>query len=369
MAASSAPSPYIGPERPGRILIVRPSAFGDVCRTVPVLVSLKRAFPDAKIDWLVQDSFAPAIAHHPDLSRVLLFQRRRLGSWHSPAIAGELWRFLRALRESRYDLVLDCQGLARSAFFTWSTRAPTRIGFANAGELGWLALTRRVPAPRTIHAVDRMLKLVEAAGCEAVRDLRLYSSPMDQSAVARLVGGAGTRYAVFAPTTRWAGKLWPGERFAGLAGRLLDDKAFGIEKIAVVGSGAERGQCAELLDLATRDARIVDLVGRTSAGELLALIEGSRLTVGSDSAAIHIAVGFSRPLVALFGPTLIDLVGPYGRAAHVVQQIVPGDTLDYKNEAAGRVLMNRITVESVLECAFSQVGERTETLPKATAAV
>ena len=121
---------------PRRILLIRPSALGDVCRTVPVLVSLKRAFPGAEVDWLVQDSFAAAVAHHPDLNGVVPFPRAALARWFSrPAVFRRAVEFLVDLGRRRYDMVIDCQGLLRSGLFTLATRAPVRVGYANAEEL------------------------------------------------------------------------------------------------------------------------------------------------------------------------------------------------------------------------------------------
>src|SRR5690606_13157489 len=100
----------------------------------------------------------------------------------------------------------------RSGFFAWATRAPRRVGFANARELGWLGLTERHGVPHERHTVDRMLELVRMAGVEPVRDLRLYAPP----ARAGREHGAGRPYAVIAPTSRWPGKRWPAKRFAAL---------------------------------------------------------------------------------------------------------------------------------------------------------
>jgi ADP-heptose:LPS heptosyltransferase len=320
---------------------------------------LRAAFPSARIDWLVQDSFAPAIASHPALSGVVAFPRGKLREWYKPSVAPELKRFLDGLGERQYDLVLDCQGLFRSGLFAMATRAPRRIGFDNAAELGWLGLTERVHAPRTSHAVDRMLMLAERAGAPPVYDMRLYSSPEDRAWAAALPelaeDGAGA-FALVAPTTRWPGKQWPLERFAELSRRVLAGGVSGVRRVALVGSPSERGQCEPLMNMLRGEPRVVDLVGRTSVGQLMALVERCEVLVGCDSAAVHMAVGFGRPLVALYGPTRVERVGPYGRSAHVVQRLIPGDVRDHKDEHAGRLMMGRITVEDVLDCAKSQFG-------------
>ncbi|MGE3107617.1 MAG: glycosyltransferase family 9 protein [Phycisphaerales bacterium] len=339
--------------------MIRPSALGDVCRTVPVVVRLRRAYPGAAVDWIVQDSFVEAASGHPDVRRVIAFPRRRFGGWWKPAVLGEMLGWLGALRRERYDMVLDCQGLARSGVFARWSGAPARIGYQQAEEGAWLALTRRVDAPMGLHTVDRMLRLADAAtGASEARpattdELRLYAPAGSRDALRGLLGGGGAvldgRYAVVAPTSRWAGKVWPGERYAEAVTTLLSDRGHGVEGAVIVGAEQERGQCGELLRLAERgELNVIDAIGRTSVGALMALVERAGLVIGSDSACVHMAVGFDRPLVALYGPTDVARVGPYGRAASVIQKLKPGDRFDHKDEALGRAMMERIGVEDVL---------------------
>jgi heptosyltransferase-1/heptosyltransferase-2 len=202
-----------------------------------------------------------------------------------------------------------------------------------------------------MHTVDRMLSLARAAGATPVPDLRLYAPESDRAAVAADPDLSSAPFAVLAPTSRWPGKRWPIDRFVRLAERMLRDPrlAGGAERLVIVGGPEERNQCGPLLDLAAREPRLVDRIGTTSVGGLLALVERSRLVVANDSAVLHIAVGFDRPMVALFGPTRVDRVGPYGRSADVVQHVTPADRLDHKNAESGRRLMERITVDDVLD--------------------
>lgn len=344
-------------EAPHRILLIRPSALGDVCRSVPLLVSLHRAFPHAPIDWLVQEGFEPAIAHHPDLGgaggRPIPFPRRRIALprlWR-PSSAAELRRFLASLRSPRYDLVIDAQGLGRSGLFAWWTGAATRVGFADAREMGWAGVNKRIRVEPALHTVDRMLGLLEGAGIPPIPDMRLYTSERDREAIDdRLVG---KRYAVLAPTSRWAGKAWPADRFAALAQALLASPA--LDAVALVGAHNERHQCAPLTDLSNNEPRVVDLIGQTNIGSLMATIEACTLLVANDSAALHMGVGFDRPLVALFGPTRTDRVGPYQRDHDVIQPSPPPEGVSHKDEAAGRALMERITAAQVIDAALARL--------------
>ncbi|MFI4898440.1 MAG: glycosyltransferase family 9 protein [Phycisphaerales bacterium JB059] len=338
---------------PEKILIIRPSALGDVCRSVPVLVSLKRAFPEAQVDWLVQDSFRDAVSAHPDLHSVVPFDRRGMGRASRRGNLGPMWRLAGSLRRAGYHLVVDAQGLFRSGFFAGATGAERRIGYRNARELGWVFCNERHRVDRSMHSVDRMLALLERAGIEPVRQLRLFTPESGRAWVTRhhpeLNEGG---YVVLAPTSRWVAKQWPDARFAELCGALLERS---VARVVLVGGPGEAAQCPTLGALGERDPRVLNLIGATGIDALMALIERCDLLVANDSAALHMGVGFERELVALYGPTRVDLVGPYRRDADVIQHVSPGDPMNHKIDANGS-LMERIGVDEVLGACVRRLG-------------
>lgn len=331
-----------------------------------MLASLRAAFPSARIDWLVQDTFADAVAHHPALGGgtgggegsggVVAFPRRKFSRWASPSVTGDVVRWMRGLRRAKYDMAIDAQGLARSGIFAYATGARTRVGYADAPEGAWLAYTIRADAPKTLHTVDRMMRLLTPLAVPPVMDMRLYPPPEEMEKVRTDPALVGKRFAVIAATSRWPGKQWAADRFAIVAERLVSDPVYGLDAAVLVGANGERGQIGPLLGLVGRERRIVDKVGATSIGGLMALVQASSLVVANDSAALHMAVAFERPLVALFGPTRVDLVGPYKRERDVLQHVTPSDKLDHKNAAVGKLLMDRITVAEVLARAQGAVA-------------
>jgi heptosyltransferase I len=345
------------------ILLIRPSALGDVCRSVPVIASLRRAYPGARIDWLVQEQFADAIWHHPALSEAILFDRRGIGSALKRGDIRPLTLLTGKLKSAQYDLAIDAQGLARSSYFAFASGARRRIGFARpeSRELAFLGYNRRTAVPPAAHTVDKMLALMPPAGAEPVADMRLYTGPKERAAAQAMLAERGfdvsSTYIILAPTSRWPGKRWPAEHFARAAEVLLDSGA--ADAAVIVGGKSERDQCGPLLELAGRSPRTLDLIGRTTVGELMALIQSAALVIANDSAALHMAVGFDRPLIALYGPTDISHVGPYRREADVIQHITSGDALDHKNESAGLALMERISVDEVVSAARTRLEPAT----------
>ena len=348
------------PTEPERILIIRPSALGDVCRSVPVLAALRARWPSAIIDWLVQDAFAEAIGAHPALSEVVAFPRRDLSPLARPDNLLAALRWGLALRRRRYDLVVDCQGLLRSGAMTLATGSRIRIGGADAREFSHRAYTRRVKPVANAHAVDRMMQLAQAAidtfgAAEpiAAPDMRLYTCDAARSKASNTLAGVSTnQLVVLAPTSRWPAKQWPDERFAALAREILEQTE---ACIAIVGGPGEREQCTATRAVAAGSDRVIDLVGHTGVGELMAIVERSSLVVANDSAVLHMAVGFARPLVALFGPTLPGLVGPYQRDDDVFQHERPSHASAHKN-SANAAMMASISIEEVIEAALARLS-------------
>lgn len=319
--------------QPQRILIVRPSALGDVARTVPALVSLRRAFADARIDWLVRDVFADAIAHHPDLHEVVRFPRDK---WLSAIGLGL------SLRGRRYDRVYDLQGLARSGLYTWASRAPRRVGMADAREGARRCYTSVHDVTEHQHTVDRMLAVLEADGVTAVRDMRLHTHGDDRAWAERFAHEHQLHepFAVIAPTAQWLSKQWPTDRFAALADRLPE---LGITPAAIVGTAVDRPAAEAIVDAAGGNRRLVDATGRTSVGQLTALIERAAVVIANDSAALHLAVGLGRRCIGIFGPTDPAKVGPYRYEQAVVA--APYDGANYRAERDDRSIIAKVTVD------------------------
>lgn len=325
---------------PKRILFIRPSALGDVCRSVPVIRSLRKKWPDASIDWLVQSEFIAAVSAHPALDTVIQFPRNSMGRWYTPQGLLKSLAFLHILKSKKYDLVIDGQGLARSGLFSWATRATTRIGLASAREFGWLGYTKKVDV-QCRHTVDQMLSLSEAAGAASSIDMQLYVNEEDTTWwEEQLIENKLAEYVVLAPTSRWESKQWPIERFRSVA-EYLHTRG---KQVVVVGAPHESEQIAPLLI-----DEVLNVLPDMTVGRLMAVIASSSLVIANDSAALHMAVGFNRPCIGLFGPTDPTCAGPYNCNDSVIAADVDYNKVHYRDRSIGQRIMEQIEVQTVID--------------------
>lgn len=293
------------------ILLIKPSAIGDVVHALPVLHLLRKRFPSAKISWMIAPACASLIQGHPLIDELVLFERKRFGqAWKSPAAAMALWRFLRDLHAAKFDLVIDLQGLLRSGFCAWITGAPLRVGFANAREAAHLFYTHTVDCSlERDHAVERYLKVAAALGCDT-SDVQfpLHFDEADRRHVHNLLPEMG-HFAVLLPGTNWPSKRWPVEYFAALVEPLKKDHG-----LTCIVAGAPSDA-----ELAAQIPGAINLVGKTTLRQTVALLSRAKLVIANDSGPMHIAAALGVPLVTVFGPTNPIRTGPFGRMDAVLQ--------------------------------------------------
>ncbi|MFH0963243.1 MAG: lipopolysaccharide heptosyltransferase II [Planctomycetota bacterium] len=302
-----------------RILIVKPSALGDIVHSLPLLGALRGNFPDAWIAWLVHKDFAAVLAGNGALDEVISWDR---GRWDSTRRAWEsllgFGRFLRAIELGGFDLVIDLQGLFRSGLMSYATGAPVRVGFRSARELSHKFYNVRVDGPGIpMHAVDRYLLLADRLHLRRVSvDFPIV---VDADARRRMrerfadVRDARRPLVLVSPAARWPSKEWTIDGFAYVAGALVAERR---AKVVFAGTARERSRADRIRARVGGDA--VNLAGETSLKELVALLADADLFLTNDSGPMHIADALATPLVAVFGPTDPARTGPYRQRRHVV---------------------------------------------------
>jgi len=306
-------SPLVRLDGARKVLLIKPSALGDVVHALPVAATLHRRYPHTRVDWLVEEEAAEILRDHPALGGIVVSGRKRWGRrMRGPAQLGrtlaEIGRFAADLRRRRYDAVLDLQGLLKSALYVVATGAPIRVGFAEGREGAPWVLTHRVPAPpQPVHAVERYLAL--AAAVDATEPVRTFhiSVPAHEVRVAQSVLAAAPRpRIVLHPFARWRTKLWEPEHWRAVARTLLAEGA------GVILTGSQDDESLAAAILAGLDPLPLSLVGRLSLTQLTAVLRDVDLMISVDSGPMHIAAAVGTPVVALFGPTDPRRTGPLG---------------------------------------------------------
>lgn len=300
-----------------RVLIVKISALGDVVHALPVLDYLKNANPRVKIDWLVEEGFAPLIEEHPCLRRVhrLGLKRWRRQGWR--AVISGVRSILKELRNERYDVVLDLQGNCKSGLFTLLSGVPRRYGFSSSGVREWpnlLATNRKVQLTAAEHHIsDRSLAVArEAFPMGKVRTLTgpMHVSPLARTAVEKQLSELNLSrqsLVVLQYGTTWQTKLWPLDSWQALVRRLCREDQ--LRPVLIWGNESERS-AAEEISRATGGRAVV--WPRGTLQELAALLERADLVIGGDTGPVHIAAALDTPTVSIFRVTDGSRNGPRG---------------------------------------------------------
>jgi heptosyltransferase-1 len=303
------------------VLLVKLSSIGDVVHSLPVAAAVRRRYPDAHLAWAVGPAAADLVSGNPHLSEALVVGGKGLDRDAVRAVppTGAPLALRRALRQRRFDLALDLQGLFRSALIAYLSGARDRIGFRNRQEGAFLLNNRAiVPDRRDVHAVEGYLGFAQALQAPAEPlDFTIAITEADRRAVDELVGGA-TNLVALVPGARWPTKRWPAERFAAVAEALR--REVGCTCVVVGGEGDGELACR----IQERSGgQALDLTGHTSLKQVAELFRRCRLTIANDTGPMHISAAVGTPTVAIFGPTDPVRLRPYGEGHAVVSAPTP----------------------------------------------
>jgi lipopolysaccharide heptosyltransferase II len=297
------------------ILLIKPSSLGDIVHAMPTCAAIRRAYPKARLTWLVKRQWAGLVERIDGVDRVWPVDSTLKG-WLSE---------VPSLRAEGFDLIVDLQGLFRSAAIGWLSGTPLLVGFANGREGSPWFYSSRVSVPQLdMHAVDRYLLVAKAVGAmeSGAPEFRFRLPQTDYEEVDGLLSRSGvqpgTSWVALNVSARWPTKRWPAASFAEVADRLQQE---GYGAVVMIGGPDERADVAAVSGMMKTPA--VDLSGATTVGLLPALLSKAALLITNDSGPMHIAAAVGTPMVALFGPTSAVRTGPYGMGHSVLAGDVP----------------------------------------------
>ena len=310
------------------ILIVKLGALGDVINTLPLAIHLHEQL-QARIHWLCEPLSLPLLVEHPYVDCPILFERRR---WQT-----SLPRVLRLIRGQHFELVLDLQRIAKSALLALYANGERTLGFdrARCKEMTWLLPFERIPpCPGVTHMALQYLEFATYLGLPP--GTPRWEIPV--SAVPPI--SLPARYVVLNIGATKPANRWPAASFAALTQAL--QKSFGLPAV-ITGGPSEKPMAREVMDRAHPGT--IDLTGRTTLGELTAVLAGALAVVSCDTGPLHLAVALGRPVVALFGPADPRRTGPY-RGVVIQKELacVPCN----RRECPDNICMQRITPQEII---------------------
>lgn len=338
-----------------KILIVKTSAIGDVIHTLPALTCLRQKYPEARIDWLVEEAASEAVIGHQAVNKVLVSRRQEWIRLYKQGRRLAAWRgfrtFVRELRSTEYDLLIDFQGLLKSSLFVFLARAKRKAGFGRGmehAEGSWLFLNESIPpVDMNQHALRRELMLLAALGVpcqEVIFNFPISEASRQQAEALLMASGVDLQRPLVAinPMTTWPTKHWYAERFALVADQLC---AMGL---TVVFTGGPHDAPGIGTILAAMPQGAINLAGKTTLKTLAAIYQRAAVVITTDTGPMHIAAAVGTPVVALFGPTAPWRTGPFGEG-HQILRVELACSPCFKKECdLGHACMAQIGVDQVL---------------------
>jgi heptosyltransferase-1 len=303
---------------PRRVCLIKPSSLGDVVHALPVLSSLKGKWPGARFSWVINSGLRSLVEGHPDLDEAIPFDRGRIHA--GPVGLRRFASFLGGLRERRFDLAIDLQGLFRSGLMTWATGAKVRVGLREAREGARFFYTHPVETGGTsVHAVDRLLRVADAFGAD-VKAPRFVvpMTDIDRAWARATLAGLPRPRLVLNVGARWLTKRWPPAQFAEVARRAVADRGAGL---VAVGSPEDRPLVDDLL-AALSPLPCLDICGRTTLPQLAAIAGEADAFLSNDTGPLHLAAAVGARVVGVYTCTAPERTGPFGPDAIAVRSCV-----------------------------------------------
>lgn len=311
-----------------RVLIIKLSAFGDIIHSLSVLDCFReysRQYnSEFELDWLVEEKWAPILRDYPGIGNIITSNTK---GWRKSLFDRRTWKeitvFWSELRKIRYDLVIDINGLLRSALLARLTRANERVGFSEDSDFirekhssFFLDKTYSVPHG---HVVDQTVCLLEKILGISISGPVIPILPENKRALHKakqLVSGMGlfsNNYALIAAGGGWETKLLKPELIASFCDKVAE---YGIIPVLSCAGESEKGRAKEISCMA--ESKVM-MLGDIPVDIFIEVMRTSCLVIGPDTGTVHAASAVGTPTVSYYGPSSGDYSGPRRSTDKVVQ--------------------------------------------------
>lgn len=344
-----------------KILIVRLSSIGDVIHSLPTAYALRQRYPNAQIDWLVEEQAYQLVKLNPYLDNVIILPRKRwkqlLGNDLIKGIKS-FFSFFKEMKKKNYDITLDLQGLFKSAISAFFVKPELRMGPADGREFSTLFYHAKIDIPENkVHRIEKYLHLAAALDAEVDEiNYGLKMTPVIKSRVSRLFEEynieTDKKIVIINPFTNWESKNWFLDRYFELSNKLIESGYY----VIFTGSRDEKDDIDKFKALDEKSYS--NLAGRTDLEELTEIYNRADLFVGGDTGPTHLAAAVGLPVVAVMGPTDPETNGPFGDGHTVIQD----NSLECircwdKHCSRNMQCMKSISVQQVLRIAKKKLND------------
>jgi len=327
------------PQHPS-ILIILMGSLGDVVRGLSLVSHIKNHLQKSRITWLVEPKWAELVDFHPQIDRVIVFNR--------PKGISAVWDLHKHLGQERFDITLDLQRHLKSGFFSLLSRARRRVGFnrRNAKEYNWFFNNEQIDYVNDeLPKLRHYLKFTEYLGLSDPASLEFGLSALGakDSLPTILAENTSSLIAVVMGSS-WESKDWTFQGYCRLIRNILSS---GKKKVVLLGDRSKVNAAATISEKID-SARLINLVGQTSLLELVAVLKAAAVGVGPDSGPGHLAAAVGTPYVSIFGPTSPKRTAPYGSEHLVIQsQVACAPCYKKRCPGLGKLCMRLVSVEEV----------------------
>ena len=325
-----------------KIMIRTPNWIGDAVMTTPAMAVVRVFFPTAEIVVVANPPVAELFSPHPDCDRVIRYDKKG----EHQGISGRL-EFYRVLRREHFDLAILFQNAIEAALISRLAKIPRRAGYSTDGRR--FLLSHPVPVgerERLWHHTDYYLRMLAALGITGSKEPLQLNVTATEARKAREILGTGRWVAVNPGASYGAAKRWFPDRFATVADQLVERYQV---KIVLTGGTGEQDIGRDIQNFMTHTP--LNLVGKTTVREMMAILEQCCLLITNDSGPMHIAAALKTPLVAIFGPTDHTTTSPATAEARIVRKDTLCAPCLLRQCPTDHQCMKAVTADDVLQAA------------------
>ncbi len=311
-----------------KILIIRLSALGDTIHTLPLAYSLKKQYPNLKLDWIVEDKAAKFIVNNPLLDNVYVLEKKKWKNLTFFAKLNEFFKIIKKIRLEKYDVVIDTQQLFKSSIIMGFSKGKRKIALDYGRELSSIFANEIIKTGRkqfdtNFHVVKRNLEIAYYLGCDNITEPKFiipdfkddYSEDIE-NIIDKLEKTKKT--IVIAPATTWENKHWTIQGWIDVINEFKNEF-----NIVVTAAENEKTLTSKILSKIS-DGNIFDLSGKTTLNDLVNIYKNADIIISPDSGSAHIAWAVQKPeIITLFFATSANRTAPYGEKYYFLQSDIP----------------------------------------------